>query len=108
VWISFETQPAVVARGFKDRWHTVVDLPHQLVGGHSDNGDSKLRRPIAFIGFAPRIKQNVLAHALIVTAARNVNYTATRECWGLTKQPFAPDAALAKLGDEAARPLPNP
>jgi hypothetical protein len=56
VRIRFETQPAVVARGFKDRRHAVVDLTHQLVGRHGDDGEGSI--PFSSVRIAPALPQS--------------------------------------------------
>jgi hypothetical protein len=45
------TEPTLVALGLKDGWHSVVDLPYQIVRGHSD--DRECPFPLACLWILP-------------------------------------------------------
>jgi len=55
VRIRFDTKPALIASRFKDRGHAVVDLTHQLVRRHSNDGEGAL--PFAGLRIAPILPQ---------------------------------------------------
>jgi len=52
---GFETEPTLVASRLKDRRHTVMDLTHQLVGRHRDDGEGAF--PFSSARIAPVLPQ---------------------------------------------------
>jgi hypothetical protein len=102
---GFETEPTLVASRLKDRRHTVMDLTHQLVGRHRDDGEGAFAfssARIAQFSHKPARPKGVLKFSSLLHAIRTGEAAEDAEVAEAVTEAAAGEVAFRFGGEVAA------